>query len=64
MISNLFLQTLPLYESIQNQINSRYQQLFYTNDDGKRSSFVCAVCNEFILNEDDIQILTETNLKK
>ena len=39
---------LPTAEAIQESVNKRFDSLFHMDGSGRRSPFVCVVCDEFI----------------
>ena len=55
---------LPPVSTIQANINSRYDELYYVDGNGERVPFVCLVCDEFIMHRDDLVWFPLKDLKK
>ena len=55
---------LPSVESIQAAINKRYDNLFYYDKRGERHSYICSVCDEYIMHENDREWMKLSQLDK
>ena len=55
---------LPSVESIQAAINKRYDNLFYYDKRGERHSYICSVCDEYIMHENDREWMKLSELDK
>ena len=47
-----FLKTVLSTETIQDRINSRYDELVHEDRKGNKLPFVCTFCDEFLMHED------------
>ena len=57
-----FTAVLPGIEEIQSRVNKRYDDLFKMDND-KASPYVCGICDEFILHQDDMAVLSEKKME-
>ena len=64
MASDAFLDRMVPTEEIQKRVNAAYDKLFRRNPDGSLSPHVCSICDEFLMCEDDIRVLTIQRMKK
>ena len=59
-----FTETLPSNDDIRECINTRFDDLHYTNQHGDRLPYVCTVCDEYILNRNDVHKITIKKMKQ
>ncbi|CAB9530415.1 hypothetical protein SEMRO_2869_G339060.1 [Seminavis robusta] len=55
---------LPSVQSVQERINSRYDELIHVDAKGKYVPYVCLVCDEFIMHRDELLWYRLTDLFK
>ena len=55
---------LPSAEDVQQRVNERYDSLFHVTKDGERLAKVCTICDEFLIDPDDVCSVTISKMRK
>ena len=55
--------TVPMVASVQQRINERYDRLFVEDHEGNRMPYVCTICDEVLIHEDDINWIAIDQVK-
>ena len=60
----LDVSSLPSAEDVQQRVNERYDSLFHVTKDGERLAKVCTICDEFLIEPDDVCSVTISKMRK
>ena len=61
---NEFTATLPSNRNIRERINTHIDDLHFANKDGERVPYVCTICDEYILNRNDVEKISVKKMKE